>query len=1220
MTRRLALLIGLAALSLLGLAPSASAAPAFKLDIHHNQTNFAPGGAPGTIITDTVTDGAAPATDEVQRIHRIWATAGAYTLTFDGATTPDLPFDATAAEVEVALEALPSIGAGNVSVTVTGAGDPHYEIAFTGALAAADLPQIAAADGDPRLSIAPEYWFDVTNVGDAPTAGPITLRISLPSGLTREAVLTGQQGVVGGVDWSCPGSPGQTTVVCTTNDPIPRHTINLNLRLAVTVAPGASGVRFTAARVSGGGAPAPASALELTRLELGDAAFGIVPESFTPGFLAADEVTPILKAGAHPDLFVVPFDFNSRTAPPSALQNPRRKIPVGTVRDLRVDLPPGFLGDPTAVDECTPSQLALAQCPPSSQVGRLDLRFGGTGFGSNETEWIPLHAGVFNMTHPRGSVADLAFSIGANPVHIRASLDPARNYSIATTVSEINETLPSLLQRLTLWGVPADPSHDSERCPRFVEPDIVSGAGDTSQECSAGAPRKPFLTVPFQCDSDMQLTLSRYDSWQNPGVFGPDLIADLGQFTGCEAPQAEFDPDVAIVPTNTRADSPTGLNVTASVPQNTNPDRVATPPVKRIEVKLPQGMAVNPSFADGLNGCSEAEIGISHSGVPDTNKVTCPDASRIGAVELSTPLLPTPSSPPPDCPGGASLQGSIYLAKQNANPVNSLFAFYTVIHDCEDRGVLVKIPGRLDLDPNTGQVTTTFDELPQFPFDALSVQFRGGDRAPLVNPPTCGTKTIEGTLNTWSEPGTDVAVDSNYTITEGPSGGPCSADLRSRPFNPAMRAGTQDPVAGRYSPFVLKLTRQDGEQEMTGLEADLPPGLAAKFAGIEQCPDSVLRSIPTAPGTGAAEKASPSCPANSRVGHVNAGSGAGPQPFYIGGSVYLAGPYKGAPLSVAVVTPAVAGGIDLGNVVIRTALHIDSDDAQAHAVSDPLPTILHGVPIHLRDVRVVMDRDQFILNPTSCDEKPVTGKATGAGASLTDPADDTSAALSDRFQVSGCAELGFKPRLTLRLRGGTRRGAHPALSATLTPRPGDANIASVSVAFPKSEFLENAHIRTVCTRPDFAASACPAGAIYGQATATSPLFDFPLEANVYLRSSSNLLPDVVPDFRGPATLPIRIESAGRVDSIRGGIRNTFDFIPDAPITRVVFALQGGKKGLLVNSRDICRHAYRATVRFTAHNGDSITRRTKLQANCRKARKGKKRKGKRGGHRRSGDRR
>jgi hypothetical protein len=1217
--RALSLFIAIGFFTLGPSAASAVAAPIWFLDIHHAPTNFPPG-TPGTTDATTSTEGSPPATNEIQRI-LVRATSGQFKLSFGGDTTPNLPFDASAGDVQSALRALPAIGGPSVDVeggpqAGISEDDRRYVVIFTGALAATDVQQITVANGTTPLRRTVELWFDLYNVGDVGSSGPITLTIDLPNGVKRDSVRLSNDDWGPGADLpgpdltgvSCPGSPGQQTVTCTLSGTIRRHAAYRGLVLGVHVDANVSGERIATATVSGGGGAASANSTELLTISPNPTPFGIIPDSFRPEFFGADYSTVVRQAGAHPAVFTVPFNPNLIAWPFGFA--PQQSNVAGKLRNLEVDLPPGFLGDPTAVGECSEAQFDADVCPPSSQVGVLDLRLYPV---TSLPEWIssPISASVYNLAHPRGAISDLAIALeGGQAVHIKAFLDPANNYAIKTKVGDINETLPVFQQRLTIWGTPAHPRHDRERCRGA---NLRQGMPDGDPGCPAGIPPKPFLTVPFECDTEHQMRLHSYDSWENSGIFGPDIAHTFpGQFTGCDLAQAEFDPDVSIVPTNTRADSPTGLNVTASIPFNADPDGIATPPVKRFEVTLPRGMATNPSFADGLEGCTEAQIGISHAGVPDMSPVTCPDQARIGSVDLSTPLLPDAPADHPRCEGPAPLQGSIYLAKQQANPLDALFAIYTVVEDCEDRGIIVKLPGSMELDPPTGQITTVFDDLPQFPFDSLSVKFRGGDRAPLINPPTCGTKTIEGELTTRVAPDTEIAVDSSYAITEGPDGDPCSPDLRSRPFAPQMKAGTQDPVAARYSPFVLRLTRKDGEQELTSLQADLARGLSGKLAGVARCPEETIASIPTAPGNGAAEKANPSCPAASKVGRINAGSGAGLLPFYIGGSVYLTGPYKGAPVSVAVITPAVAGGIDLGNVIVRTALHVDSDDAQIHAVSDPLPTILHGVPIHLRDLRVVMDRPNFTLNPTSCEEKAVSGQAGGAGALLADPADDTSAALSDRFQVGGCAGLGFAPKLTLKLRGGTKRGAHPALSAILTPRPGDANIASISVAFPKSEFLEQAHIRTVCTRADFAASTCPAGAIYGRATATTPLFDFPLAANVYLRSSDNLLPDVVPDFRGPPSLPIKIESAGRVDSIHGGIRNTFDFIPDAPITRVLFALQGGKKGLLVNSRDICKHTYRATVKYGAHNGDTYTERPKLVAGCAKKRK---RKGKRRGHRR-----
>ncbi len=544
--------------------------------------------------------------------------------------------------------------------------------------------------------------FNVANVGDTATTGPLTLTIELPPGqLARASVITDSITVRGqNVAWSCPGSPGQTTITCTTSDVLARHAVNTTLIVNAGVFPAASGDPVTTATISGGGAAAapPAAgcpngvascATEATHVSDVPADFGIVPDSWRADFYQADAVTPVRAAGSHPYQATFSFDLNSVDAPRD--DQPLQKAPADNLRNIRVDLPPGFLGDPNAVGECTPVQLIAIRCPLASQVGRADVVLYPVADFLQDAYSIP----VFNMSHPLGTINDLALSVSGIPVHIRASLDPSRNYAIKTTVQDLNESLPAFSSDVTIWGVPADPTHDSERCNGLVL--------RTTFECSSDGPQKPFLTVPFDCGASNQMRLSRYDSWQNSGVFGPDVVYELpGQFTDCATSQAEFDPDVSITPTATKADSPTGLNVEATAPYNDDPDGIVAPPVKRLEVKLPEGMAVNPAFADGLRGCTEAEIGISHAGVPDEEPVSCPDASRIGAVEISTPLLPTPTDFPPNCPGTQPLQGSIYLAKQQANPVNELFAIYTIFHDCDDRGVRLKLAGLDEARPQHG--------------------------------------------------------------------------------------------------------------------------------------------------------------------------------------------------------------------------------------------------------------------------------------------------------------------------------------------------------------------------------------------------------------------------------------------------------------------------------------------------------------------------------------
>lgn len=1024
-----------------------------------------------------------------------------------------------------------------------------------------------------------QYWLEVDNVGETESNGQITLTVNLPSGLSLASQMESGFSPNLPVSWACTGT---TTVVCKTSSKIPRHSDARNLILQVAVEPSIpeGTVLTTNAVLSGGGALQAASASEPTRISSATPGFGILPESFKMDFFEADGLTPVRRAGSHPDLLTTSFDFTSVPTTRSTGKGVPVKQEDESLRDLTVDLPPGFLGNPTAVGECSQANFTVKECPLSSQVGRIDASvypFSGAFAVFNLT------TGVFNLSHPRGSVTDLAFVVNGNPVHVKASLDAAQNYAIKTEVSNVNETLPPFNQRLTLWGVPADPSHDSERCLQFSG---AGNGGDTSASCSTDLAARPFLTVPDRCEGSNTMRISEYDSWQNSGLpnSNPDVTYELpGQFTECAAPR--FNPEVAIEPTGHQANTPTGLNVHIKVPQNENPNAVATPAVKSAVVTLPEGMSFSPSFADGLQSCTEAQM---HLG---TNQpVDCPDASRIGEVTLRTPLLPNPA------------EGSIYLAAQGDNPFHSLFALYLVLHDTEERGVLVKIPGRIDVNPTSGQITTTFSDTPQFPFEDLALNFRSGPRAPLVNPPTCGTQKIGVRLTSWARPNEVLDLSGSYQVSEGPGGSPCPASAAQRPFSPKLIAGTANPSAGTYSPFSFRLYREDSEQELSSVTSILPPGLVAKLADIPPCPDATLAAIPTAEGTGAAQASSPSCPAASQIGTISAGLGAGPSLNYFPGMVYLAGPYKGAPLSLAIVTPALAGPFDLGNVVVRAAIYVDPTTAQVKAVSDPFPTILDGVLLRIRDVRLRIDRPETTLNPTNCKSMSFGGQATavgsGAQASLTAP-----------FQVGDCASLGFKPNLSLQLSNGKRR-AFPKLKAVLTyPKKGRyANIAAASVALPHSEFLEQGHIGTVCTRVQFAANQCPRASVYGYAIAKTPLFRTPLEGPVYLRSSNHKLPDMVAALKGPASQPIEVDLDGRIDSVHGGIRNTFEVVPDAPVEKFTLELKGGKKGLIVNSVNICTSAPRATGKFTAQNGAKLTLRPVLQTSCGHKAKGKKKKG------------
>ena len=1163
-------------LALLALAApaTASAAPVFNLDLHHNQTHFPPGGdqvtAEGSVNTQT--EGSAGA-NERQGISLV-ANAGSFVLGFDpdGAGpapaqfTADIPFGSPGATVQSALEALPAIGAGNVGVSATG--DTSYTVTFQGALAATDVSQLTIADGASPLTILPEYWVDIANVGPDPTSGPITVTIALPSGITRhdaKVIHSFSTPYLGEViphgPWSCPGSPGDRTIVCTGTGSIPAHAISRGIAVIVNVAAPEGALRTLAAKVSGGGG-AEATATEPTPISSTPAPFGIVAPSFAPDLFAADGLTPERQAGGHPELLTVPFDFNTIEFP--AGRGVQDKLATGSIRNLRVDTPPGFLGAPAAVGECPQANLLLADCPLSSQVGRLDVATTGIGTSSLAQWQVP----VYNLVHPFGISSDLAAVFAGNPAHIRASLDPANGYAITTYVPNVNETLPIFDQRLTLWGTPADPSHDFERCGTL---------GDTSRGCPSDIEPKPFLTAPFECGVEKSWRLHHYDSWQRTGDFGPDIAYTMpGPFRDCD--RVPFRPTISLAPTTDAADSHSGLDVTIELPQDTDPE-IATSPLKDATVTLPEGITVNPASANGLDACTPAQISLGTD-----EAIRCPDSARVADVHVETPLLPDP------------IEGTVYLAAPHENPFDTLLAGYIVLSD-PDRGLLVKIPGRIDLDKDTGQITGTFTDNPQLPFSRFELHFKGGAHSTLITPKTCGTYTSNATFAPWSG-NPAVEPTSDFTIARGTGGAPCAGSEAALPNSPSFDAGPLSPVAGNHSPFVVNLRRADGSQRFSAVTVRPPPGLVAKLAGTELCPAGALAAA--AAKRGVDEQTSPSCPLGSKIGSAHAAAGAGPSPYWAPATAYLSGPYKGAPLSMAVIAPAVAGPFDLGTIVNRVALHVDPKTAEITAVSDPLPRILEGVPLNIRQVSVHLDKPDFTLTGTSCNPSSVNGLLTSTLGAV--------APLSVRYQLSDCRRLPFKPRTTLRLRGGTKRGAHPALTINLMPRPGDANISFLQIAFPRSEFLENAHIRTICTRPDFAADACPRGAVYGRASVTTPLLDYPLTGNVYLRSSDNLLPDVVPDLRGPSFQPIRLESAGRTDSIKGGIRNTIDFVPDAPFTKATVALQGGNKGLLVNSRDICARAYRAVVRYRAHNGRAYVERPKMRVKCKK-------KGKRGGHKR-----
>jgi hypothetical protein len=941
------------------------------------------------------------------------------------------------------------------------------------------------------------------------------------------------------------------------------------------------------------------------------AAFGVAPGSFfakthptvplkeQPGFArigeekiidsqAIESAAPITQAGAHPDATT---NFTLRQTVPGT--------PDDDLKNVRVELPPGFIADPTAVPACPPERFqAMIEhstgpvgCPPTSQVGV------GTIYPSvfiNTPQTSPIYRLPATFGHP----ASFAFIALGKPVLLDARLRSDDDYGVEVEARAAYDQFLLRGSTLTFWGVPGDPVHDSERWNqgKFLEERSLGNLVYGDWGAASSRSTRPFLSNPTDCLSGPLPTSLSLDSWEAPGDFlpaspgDPDYTSYSPQPTGCgelafggpSAPAA-----FSLVPSEPQADTPSAYAARLTLPYDENAEGLADPTLRDTTVTLPEGVTVNPSSANGLAACSEGQIGLLGTGFPmpnpihfDEAPIGCPDASKIGTVTIDTPLLEKP------------LTGSVYLAAQEENPFGSLLAIYLAIEDPET-GIVVKLAGKVVPDPSTGRLTASFTDNPQLPFTELDLDFFGGPGAPLVNPQTCGQKTTTAQLTPWSAPETpSVSTSDSFTVSVGAGGGACPASEAAEPNHPSLSVGTTGTQAGSYSPFVLKLGREDGSQRLGALDLTLPPGLTGRLAGIPYCAPADIAAAEAE--SGMAESRAPSCPAASRVGRVDVAVGAGPTPFHAAGDVYLAGPYEGAPLSLAIITPALAGPFDLGTVVVRTALQVDPATAQITAVSGPLPSILRGVPLDIRSVALTLDRPDFTRNPASCEEMAFAGQAISTlGAT---------APLSQRFQVGGCGHLRFKPRLALMLLGKTDRNAKPRLRAVLTAKPGEAGIARARVNLPHSEFLEQAHIRTVCTRVQFAAGnghgeECPKGSIYGHAKAITPLLDKPLEGPVYLRSSSHKLPDLVAALNGQ----IDIDLDGTVDSgPNAGIRNTFEVVPDAPVTRFVLELDGGKKGLLVNSEDLCSktgRSRRAIVSFTGQNGKVESLRPRVRNNC-----------------------
>jgi len=835
-------------------------------------------------------------------------------------------------------------------------------------------------------------------------------------------------------------------------------------------------------------------------------------------------------------------------------------------------------------------------CPDESAIGVAST----TVIEHSILGLVRLAVPLFNLPPGEGEPARFGLVVVGVPVVIDTAVDPNNEYRIIAEVNNVPQVAQFLSSTVVIWGTPGDPRHDMSRGWNCVYTLEILGPCQRPPNLGETA----FLRQPVSCVTPFDFK-AEGEPWNTP--FGSVIARAESPGEKMEAcNQVPFDPTINASPTNRSAGGSSGLSFQLDMPNAglRNKDAIAEGQAKKVEVSLPDGMTINPSQAEGLGVCSPGQYAQERfdSGAGEG----CPESAKIGTVDISTPLVEEEA------------HGAVYVAKPFDNPSNSLLALYMVAK-IPDRGILVKQAGQVKLNPGTGQIVTTFNNLPQIPFESFKLNFFGGNRAPLVTPAKCGTYDIVARFTPWhaSDPDDPLPTEvitrtSSFKVDSGANGKPCPSG--TPPFKPGFVAGTENNAAGKYSPFTARLTRNDGEQEFTRFSMKLPKGVIGKLAGIPFCSDAAIAAARERTGQNGAQEEldSPSCPAASQIGRTSVGAGVGPSLTYAPGKIYLAGPYGGAKLSIAAITTAKVGPFDLGTVVIRQALKVDPETAEVTtdgSSSDPIPHILQGIVTHARDIRIFVDRDNFVLNPTSCEKMTADASVVGSGTDFGSAADDQPVDVSSPFQAADCASLGFKPRLKLSLRGGTKRGATPKLKAVLTARKGDANIGRAQVTLPHSAFLEQAHIRTVCTRVQFRAGGgngekCPKGSIYGRARAISPLLDEPLVGPVYLRSSNHPLPDLVAALSSPR---VDINLVGRIDSINGRIRNTFDSVPDAPVTKFTLEMQGGRKGLIVNSTNICKGKNRALANFKGQNGRRHEFKPLVKTRCGK---GKKRKHKR----------
>ena len=1094
------------------------------------------------------------------------------------------------AATTIALTGAPALAASEPGAALAASPSAHWSIVSESE--PTSFPAGAGSDA---------YVLVVRNDGGAPTNGEaVHIADTLPAGVHATRVIVSGEAVAGGLEYkpTCPEEEAGLftgTVTCTYGEgakalPVLPGAV-IVMTVSVSVPAGGGALEANVGTVSGGGAPS-ASSSDVVTIGSDPAAFGVSLFDLVALGNGGEADT---QAGSHPSELTTTLAFDvAGREPPHQNGGLERSLAAAAAKDVDITLPPGLVGNPEAVPRCSQQAFLEAEklnCPLDTQVGTVKPFF----FGSFPTSSFP----VYDVVPPPGEPAELGFSVGSGhvPLFLHVRPEGSGEYALTASISDIPEAGPLQGVILTLWGVPAASSHDLERegtlgggdaeeptescSPRVVE----EGGEQKVVGCPSGAPTKPFLTLPSDCQSPQLGVEVEDDSWEQPALQlesfpSQPLLADA--ITGCE--QLGFVPTLSLDPETTQAGAPSGYTIDVHVPQSEAPQALATPELHRAQVTLPAGVALSASVANGLQACSPGQF---EAG--STAPAGCPPASRIGTVKISTPMFSSP------------LEGPLYVGTPQCAPCDAADAqegrllrldaqVQGFLQDGEhpegrwQAGVTVKLEGSGSIDQATGQLTASFQQVPELPFEDLQLTLDGGANAPLANAPSsnatssnatssnapsanatsAGAQTCVGSLTATSR----LTPYSSETPAE-PSSEPFALSGCAPPrFAPTFVAGTTNNQAGASSPLTVTLSRTDQDEQMQALDVTLAPGLLGLLSSVTPCP--------------AAQAQAQACGPQSEVGTATVGAGPGAAPVFLNGTVYLTGAYEGAPYGLSVVVPAIAGPFDLGTLVIGARVTVNPITAALSIASDQLPQSLDGIPLQLKTLALDIDRPGFVVNPTDCRALEIDGVATSMGGA--------SAQLSSHFQAANCATLAFKPKLTALVHAHTSKAAGVHLHVRIISAHGQANIAQLKLDLPAGIVPRLSTLQQACAQAVFQASpaGCPRASVVGHATVLTPLVRQPLNGSVYVISRAGAAPPVLALVLSGERLTLDV--LGQT-SVKGGVATAiFRSLPDVPFSELDLMLEAGPHSLLTanlpakDRGNLCGRRLALPAEITGQNG------------------------------------